>query len=245
MKIFVNPLLWFIIIQLVILVFLLCRDDKFKRLSVYLLLGLTFALTLFSLPITTDLLANSLTLTLEKPMTNKPDYIFTLGGGYHIGTSMEDDFLSEESYRRVQTATTLWKQYPHATLVVSGGSSEKGRQSKRLAQLMKQAAIQRGVPAAQILIEPHSFNTREHPIEALKLPNVNPDTPIVVVTSVWHLRRAKQEFNRYFKNAWYYSAPLKTDPITWKDFLPNSYTLGKSTVLLCEWVGLVWYRVIA
>lgn len=211
----------------------------------HLLLGLTLALALFSLPITTDLLAKSLTLTLEKPMTNQPDYIFTLGGGYNIGTSTEDDFLSEESYRRVQTATTLWKQYPHATLVVSGGSSEKGRQTDQLAQLMKQAAVQRGVPASQILIEPRSFNTREHPIEALKLPKVTPNTPIVVVTSVWHLRRAKQEFNRYFKNAWYYSAPLTTDPITWRDFLPNSYTLGKSTVLLSEWVGLIWYRVVA
>jgi len=178
-------------------------------------------------------------------MINKPNYIFTLGGGYYIGASPDDDFLSEESYRRVQTATTLWKQYPDATLVVSGGSSEKGRQPKRLAQLMKKAATQRGVPAGQIMIEPRSFNTREHPIEALKLTNVNPNTRIAVVTSVWHLRRAKQEFNRHFKNAWYYSAPLKTDPITWKDFLPNSYTLGKSTVLLSEWVGLVWYRAVA
>ena len=249
MKIFVNPLLLFLIIQFWVLAFLFyCtrQQGSVPHAALYLLFISLLGLTLFSLPITGYLLERSLALDLKQQIKNKPDYIFTLGSGYFRGSSVEDDVLSTENYRRVQTATALWHQYPHATVVVSGGSFEvTNRSPTRMAELMKKAVAQRGVPLSQIVMEPRSKNTREHPIEALKLPNTTPQTHIAVVTSTWHLRRARQEFNRHFTHAWYYATPMKNDPIDWKDFIPNAASLSKSTVLLIEWIGLIWYQVIA
>lgn len=249
MKTFVNPLLWFIIIQLILLALVFPRGVKLNIIpqTAWTLLGISvLGLTLFSLPISAYVLEQSLKLVLDKQEKNKPNYIFTLGSGYRLGTTIEDDFLGEECYRRVLAGTALWHQYPNATVVVSGASPETmQRSSARMAQLMERAVAQHGVPISQIIIEPHSTNTREHPIEALKLPNITPQTPIAVVTSVWHLRRAKQEFNRYFKNVWYYPAPSNKNKIHWDDFVPNSYALGNSTLLLREWVGLIWYKLVA
>ena len=242
MKIFVNPLLWFLIIQFSLLAFIFPRDMRFNFAG-YLFAISLLGLALFSLPITGYFLERGLALVLDKQVRNKPDYIFALGSGYRLGTSIEDDFLGEECYRRVLAATALWHQYPNATVVVSGASPEYlGRSPARMAQLMELAIEQHGVPASQIIMEPHSTNTREHPIEALKLPNITPQTPIAVVTSVWHMRRAQQEFNRYFKNSWYSPVPLNRDSIHWWAFIPNSYALGSNTTLFREWVGLAWYK---
>src|SRR5690606_41206630 len=68
----------------------------------------------------------------------------------------------------------------------------------RLALAMKQLAVELGVPEDRIVVEPNARNTREHPIELLRLRVVEPDDTIGVVTSSWHLPRAMREFEKVF-----------------------------------------------
>jgi uncharacterized SAM-binding protein YcdF (DUF218 family) len=109
---------------------------------------------------------------------------------------------------------------------------------------MANAAMRRGVPTSAILLEPHSINTLEHPIEALKLPGVTSTTPIAVVTSDWHIRRAEQEFRRYFQQVYNYPAPPLQGAPGLQSLIPSADSLGANTLLLREWVGILWYKIL-
>lgn len=113
------------------------------------------------------------------------------------------------------------------------------------AQLMADVAMCRGVSASSILLEPRSNNTREHPVEALKFPGVAPITPIGIVTSDWHMRRAQQEFRRYFQQVTTYPVPPLRDTQGLKSLIPAANALGDNTILLREWVGILWYQLLS
>jgi len=82
-----------------------------------------------------------------------------------------------------------------------------------------------GWPTSAILLEPRSINTREHPIEALKLSGVTSTTPIAVVTSDWHIRRAEQEFRRYFQQVYNYPAPSLQGALGLQSLIPSADSL--------------------
>lgn len=182
----------------------------------------------------------------EAPKLTAPDYIFVLGAGYNPGVTDEQDMLGGECYHRVLTAVALWRQFPRAKFVLSGGGTDyPERPIERLGQLMRKAAILNGVPATQIIMEPHSLNTRQHPIEALKLPGVTANEPIALVTSGWHMRRARREFDRYFLKVGCSPVLLQNEPVKFYSFMPNSDAMSRNTVFLQEWIGMGWYGIYA
>jgi uncharacterized SAM-binding protein YcdF (DUF218 family) len=106
---------------------------------------------------------------------------------------------------------------------------------------MAETARNRGVSATAVLLESHSVNTRRHPVEALKLPGVTATTPVAVVTSGWHMRRAQREFCLHFEQVQTYAVPKARLPLAWQDFFPDADTLDANTTLLHECVGMLWY----
>jgi len=186
MKIIVSPFLWFLFFQGAGL-FLLLRWSSIKRSRalIRLLLVLVFLLTIISTPLTSNWLKNTLAIHPTENSTTPPDVIFVLAGGYLAGATSDEDVLVAESQRRVLHAVGIWRCYPNAILVFSGAADDyRGmRKPDRDTQLMADVAMCRGVPKSSILLEPRSINTREHPIEALKLPGVTPTTPAL---SRWH-----------------------------------------------------------
>ncbi len=187
-------------------------------------------------------------MQIEAPVggVSPPTYIFVLGGGYLPGTNLNEDLLVEESQRRALHGIAVWHRYPAARLVFSGASREYAdlRDDARQVQLMADVAHSRGVPATSTLLERRSGNTREHPVEALKLPGVTPSTPIGVVTSGWHMRRAQRQFCRYFRQVAMYPVPAVPRPMIWQDFVPNADALDANTTLMREWVGVLWYEIL-
>ena len=71
----------------------------------------------------------------------------------------------------------------------------------------------------------------------------DPTTPIGIVTSDWHMRRAEQEFRRYFQKV--YTYPLLTLRGTQglQSLMPAADSLDDNTTLLREWVGILWYKI--
>lgn len=211
------------------------------------LLWATLVLMIASTPFARKGLEASLTLAAPSPDTMIPAFIFILAGGYVPGVTPAEDILVTETQRRVLHGVTLWRRYPKARLVFAGAAydHEDTRGVDRMAQLMAVMALNTGVPASAALLEPRSRNTREHALEALRLPGVTPDTPIAVVTSGVHTRRARREFARYFRRVQTHPVPSVPRPLGWNDFIPDAGVLGGSTVLLQEWVGMFWYAVLA
>ena len=111
--------------------------------------------------------------------------------------------------------------------------------------MMARAAVGYGVPDSIIVLEAASRNTREHPVEALRLPGVKPTTHVAVVTSSWHMRRAGAEFCLYFERIDLYPVALveSNRSIGASDILPQAQWLSENTWRLREWFGIVWYEI--
>ena len=246
MKSIVSPYLWFLFLQGAGL-FLLLRWVTVERgrTLIRLLLVLTFLLTIISTPLSGNWLQNTLAVHPTEKSTAPPVAIFVLAGGYLPGATLDEDVLVAESQRRVLHAVGIWRCYPNAILVFSGAAEDyRGmRKPDRDTQLMADVAMCRGVPKSSILLEPRSINTREHPIEALKLPGMTPTTSIGVVTSDWHMRRAEQEFRRYFQQVYTYPLSPLRGAQGLQSLIPTVDSLSANTDILREWVGILWYKI--
>ena len=216
-----------------------------SRTLILLLLVLNFLLAIISTPLSGNWLKKTLAVHPTEKTTTPPVAIFVLAGGYLPGATLDEDVLVAESQRRVLHAVGIWQCYPNAILVFSGVADDyRGmRKPDRDTQLMADVAMCRGVPKSSILLEPRSINTREHPIEALKLPGMTPATSIGVVTSDWHIRRAEQEFRRYFQQVFTYPVSPLRGTQGLQSFMPTADSLDNNTTLLREWVGIMWYKI--
>lgn len=246
MKFLINPLVWYLCFQVVGLVGLLSTENRRMRYGAGGLLLLTMLVAMASTPLSRHWLETSLEMKSTNKSAVKPTFIFVLSGGYMPGAVPEEDVLVTESQKRALHGATIWRHYPEASLVFSGGeyAFQDIRAVDRSVQLMAEVAQSRGVAAKAILQEAYSRNTREHPVEALILPGVTPATPIGIVTSSWHMRRAQQEFSRYFTQVQIYPVPAIEHEVNWQDLLPEASYLDANTTLLQEWIGILWYAIL-
>ena len=246
MKLLVSPFVWYLLLQAAGLVVLQRRASGRSRVPLRALLLVTLLLAAASTPLTRRGLEASLSLGSASDSSVAPAVVFVLGGGYLPGAHPDEDVLAVESEQRVLYGVTLWRRYPGAHLVFSGASYDYAgiREPDRLAQLMAELALERGVPASAVVLEPRSRNTRDHPIRALALSGVTPATPIAVVTSGWHMRRARREFCRHFQQVGVYPVLPVQRAFGWRDFIPDAYALDANTTLMREWVGLLWYAIL-
>jgi uncharacterized SAM-binding protein YcdF (DUF218 family) len=185
-----------------------------------------------------ELLQDSLAIPLGS-VNAVPEYVVILGGGLEEGASPDLDALSAETMKRVLYGVRYWTTHPSARLVMSGAV---GRRPARLTELMAEVASCRGVPTSQIIREPKSTNTSEHPLRLRALPGLRPTTHLAIVTSGYHERRAVTEFRRYFL----YVDPQPVPLVRHRrlaDWLPDLRGLQFSTAAIHEWVGIVWYRI--
>lgn len=241
-KPFVDILLWFFIAQIAFLAWLWLSDIEIRRLPVMVISFINFLLLVFSLPVMSHLFRAPLLLK-EESITKTPDYIWVLSGGILLGKNKEEAQLNEHTIRRVLKGIALSKKYPTSKLVFAGGRKKPTIDEPIEAKVMEKYALMAGVDKEKIITEGQSEVTREHPIFGLKLKNVSASSNIVVVTEDWHLRRAKQEFDRYFSYTTYVAASVYDEPLCYKDFIPSSEALAESTTYLREWIGLIWYKV--
>ena len=192
-----------------------------------------------------DIIEESLYLD-SQVLQISPDVIAVLAGGYKIGFSFDQDVMGTETSLRVLTAMKLWKKYPDAMMVMSGGGDDKIRKSKRQTELMMDFAYNYGIPKNKLIADTLSLNTWEHPLRILELPNLNKKTKIVLVTSRWHMRRALFSFNRYFDEV--YPSSISVSVVnnfvfSIQRFIPHPGVLSRSTTMLHEWIGLLWYKI--
>ena len=243
MKSLVSPLMWYLIAALLSLLMIRRSTVGSSRHTVNGLLLLTLVLTVVSTSLMEGLLQRSLGVDRTIVSGGKPGYIFVLGGGYRRGSTPSGDVLVTESAARVRQAVTEWRSNASSLLVFSGGATSDGRGRSRQGQLMASAAASYGVPDSLMVIEPRSRNTREHPIEALRIPGVTSLTHVAIVTSGQHMRRARREFCRYFELTDFYPVPSSVGVVSMRGLVPQAALLAANTSMLREWVGIVWYAI--
>ena len=98
-----------------------------------------------------------------------------------------------------------------------------------------------GLDKSRMIIESASENTRQHPIEALNLSGVKPNTKIALVTSDFHLRRASGEFKKYFSDVKSFGTDDATNSIFWLAFVPLATQLAANTYRIKELLDILIY----
>ena len=239
----INPLLWILLVQAACWWALRRSASAGAR---TLLLATILLLWVLSTPAVRHALNDSLALADSEGNQPAPEYIFVLAGGWQPGATPEEDVLDLETRRRVLRGAQIWRRHPGAKLVLAGTAGHDGRyrHPHRQVELMAGLAQSTGVPATHTVLEGQSVNTAAHPVEALKLPGVRAATPIAVVTSAWHARRAYRRFCVRFETVAIYSARELDHRLIWRDLLPHAAALRANSVLIYEWVGLLSYRLL-
>ena len=231
-KAFTEPLFVVITISLISLALGLRRARPRK--PVVIVMVLLVALWILSTRVAAMLLVQS--LLVHERSNASPAVIVVAGAG------STPEGLSSTTEYRVQTAVQWWRRHPRALLVMAGADTLPDGISADTVLQMRNEAIRHGVPARQVVVDAKSRDTREHAIELAKRPGLTRDTPIGVVTSDWHMRRALSAFRRHFKTVIpYVEEGSYEERVTAGSFLPEAKSLVVSTAMLHEWIGLAWY----
>ena len=240
MRSLVDPV-WILLLVLTFTVFAKVESTRVNRVIKLLARVSISILFVLSTGVAT-LIFDQILATETSPNSDwSPEFIFVLGGGYELGANNTQDFLGTESIRRVNAASALWQKYPKSRVVFSGNQpgTEEDREPTRHGELSSEHAQSLGLDKARIIIESASSNTREHPIEALKLSGVKRDSLIAIVTSDFHLRRAMGEFKKHFVNVESFGTGDAASGLSWLDFVPLATHLDENIYRIKEFAGII------
>lgn len=244
---YLSKLLLFVIKPIVwVLLFLLAsvfakEDAKRKR---RLIKGLLI-LFLFS----NGVIVNELVLLYESEGTKdlKPhyDYAVVLGGFSRMDSSLNRPVFYEANDRLMQ-ALSLYHQGKVGKLIISSGSGSLLKQDEKEADAIALYLKNINIPDSAIIVENKSRNTSENiEFSSELLDSLNVKTPVLVISSAWHLPRVKLcEENRAFDYyATNYLADKKRDYTIDAYIVPSVKAMMTMELMIKEWVGYFTYAI--
>ena len=164
------------------------------------------------------------------------DAIVVLGGGMGVSTNFSPYADMSARADRVWQAARLYKAAKAQKIISTGFSAQEST-----LPLLKEF----GLPADCVLF----FEARNTEEEAKVVKKLGYKS-ILLVTSAWHMKRARLMFEKYAPEIGVSCAPtdfdnsIKNGDLTPFDFLvPNVHTLARNTDALHEWIGIVGYKV--
>ena len=95
---------------------------------------------------------------------------------------------------RADEAIRLYQKGWASKLIFSGAAQDKSGPSN--AEVMRQTALDAGVPAANIITEEEGETTKQNAENTQNIFQQNDITSVILVTSGYHQRRASLEFNK-------------------------------------------------
>jgi uncharacterized SAM-binding protein YcdF (DUF218 family) len=166
-------------------------------------------------------------------------YIVILGGGHSESAEFSRiNQLSTAALSRLAEGIRIFRHLPQETRFVVSGHNGEGKISH--AQVLAEAAISLGVPAARIIRFDAARDTHD---EALAIRALAGDAPVAVVTSAWHMPRAMKLCEGAGVRAFPCPADfmLKPGADTGAELLLFDLgSLERSTKAIHEYLGLAW-----
>ncbi len=119
-----------------------------------------------------------------------------LGGFVQFNKKENQGYFSAASDRFLQ-AVRLYKLGNIKRILISGGSGSPNRQEYKDADFAREQLLQFGIPAAHILTERNSRNTFESAQFSKQiLDSAGIATPVLLITSAMHMKRAQKVFTK-------------------------------------------------
>jgi uncharacterized SAM-binding protein YcdF (DUF218 family) len=234
----IKPIVWIF----VLLIFAIATKNPKKR-KRYLILSLIFFF-FFS----NDLIVGKIMNSYETgyPKTQHYDVGIVLGGFSGLNKRNNEIAFSGASDRLFQ-AIALYKKGEINKILLSSGSANLIDKEVKEADLAVKYLRLIGIPDSAILIENQSRNTIENAKYSLALiEKKNPDAKVLVITSAWHIPRAKLIFDRQAKHKieYYPTNFARSTDFEFGDFIiPSAAALETWELLFKEWIGLAVDRV--
>jgi len=145
---------------------------------------------------------------------------------------------------RVDGAVEAFRRSGAQVLVTSGGKTAGTQISA--AEAMRDFAVRLGVPAEKIRVQGVSLTTAEDATETARVLGPGAGRRIGVATSATHMPRSRRTFERVFPQDTIVPVPVDYQfvppRLRARTFVPSAGAFYLNTMVLHEYVGLVWYR---
>lgn len=165
------------------------------------------------------------------------DAIVLLGGSMGVETNLSSYAEMWTSADRVWQAARLWKA-GKAPKVLATSSCVGASTFPLLKDL--------GLPTESLVAVDNPRNTEQEAKSIAKLGVRR----ILLVTSAWHMKRARLMFKKYAPEIEVVCAPadfensmMVSDAVFMRSLFPDFYAFALNSVALHEWVGIVGYKV--
>ena len=221
------------VLLLILIGLVLLLVSKKKKLGKFLVIAGILLYYLFSItPVSNFLLSpleNKYSPLAIEDMEKADKVVLLLGG-------RESDVLRGSEVLRIS-----YLKNQEVKIIISGTDPLLPTSEEALG--LKRFFISRGLKEENIIIEAQSRNTWEN-IRNVK--EIVEDNPFFLVTSAYHMERAKREFEKVEANP--IPAPtdfkVKTEKYNALDFLPDAQNLRNSDLAIHEYLGILWYNFI-
>ena len=138
----------------------------------------------------------------------------------------------------------LFKASKAQKLVFTGGKMPWDKAKKTEGDVLKEYAISNGIPSEKIFVTKDVENTADEAVAVKGL--ISPSKRIILVTSAYHMYRAKRLFEKQGFEVTPYKVDFKAtrnDKKTLMDFLPSAGNLELTETVIREFIGRLFYLV--
>lgn len=232
---FVLPVILVIIVILIGLI-------KNKKKLIYIAIGVLYILS-------TPIFSNNFFKLVEGSENRKPistidsaDAIVVLSGMLEINEVGNSTYIEWGDPDRFFGGIALIKTGKAQKLVFTGGKMPWDRAKKTEGEVLKEYAISNSIPSEKIFVTKDVENTADEAVAVKEL--MSPSKKIILVTSAYHMFRAKKLFEKQGFIVIPYKVDYKSErnkEITIIDFLPNANYLKNVETGLREIMGRIIY----
>ena len=237
LPIFVLPIMLVIIVILIGLI-------KNKKKLIYIAIGVIYILS-------TPTFSNNLFKLIEGSEYRKPvsaidsaDAIVVLSGMLEINEVGDSTYIEWGDPDRFFGGIALFKAGKAQKLVFTGGKMPWDKTRKTEGEVLKEYAVSSGIPNEKIFVTKDVENTADEAVAVKEL--ISPSKRIILVTSAFHMYRAKKVFEKQGLIVIPYKVDYKAsdnNQVTFMDFLPSTGNLGLTETGMREVIGRLFYLV--
>jgi len=172
------------------------------------------------------------------------DAIVVLSGMLVINEVDDSTYIEWGGPDRFFGGIVLFKAGKAQKLVFTGGKMPWDKVNKTEGEVLKKYAISNGILAERIFVTKDVENTADEAVAVKEL--ISPSKRIILVTSAFHMYRAKRLFEKQGFTVTPYKVDYKTEgksAISVMDFLPSAGNLGMTETGIRELLGRFFYLI--
>ena len=217
---------------------------KNKKRLIYLAIGILYI-------VSTPIFSNNFFKLVEGNEYRKPisaidsaDAIVVLSGMLEINEVRDSTYIEWGDPDRFFGGIALFKAGKAQKLVFTGGKMPWEKAKKTEGEVLKEYAISNGIPSEKIFVTKDVENTADEAVAVKEL--ISPSKRIILVTSAYHMYRAR----RVFEKQGFIVIPYKVDykvsgnnKVTFIDFIPSAVNLGLTETGIREIIGRLFYLI--